>query len=225
LLLASPDPGTTMTAGVLPTLAGMLAGFLYCQFAGLAPSEAWAKFSLGGLRASYKFDGPVRVRTSIAATIIAAVIPAVLTALLTLAIFSTPPPAAADPPIFAAALPAQMFLIALTVTIVPAAIFVIGIHHIARALHRNSGFAYAALGGAVGAVCSGVIVPFMPFFASDTFPLVSASVCGTIMGALYRRFAGLEPVPLPEPVIVTDENTLVPADHSSRQGHGVIFVD
>jgi hypothetical protein len=229
LLLAQPDPGTVITAGLLPTLAGMMAGFLYCQFAGLAPSEAWPKFSLEGLRASYKFDGPVRVRTSIAATTIAAVIPAVLTTLLTLAIFSTllptDPSGAAGPTIFVAALPAETFLITLTVTIVPAAIFVMCTHHIARALHRQSGFAYAAFGGLLGAVCSGVIVPFMPFFAADTFPVVSATVCGTIMGALYRRFAGLEPIPLPEPVIVTDENALVPADHSSRHGHSVMFVD
>jgi hypothetical protein len=45
------------------------------------------------------------------------------------------------------------------------------------------------------------------------------------MGALYRRFAGLEPEPLPEPVIVTDVDTLVSADHSSRQGHRVVFTD
>jgi hypothetical protein len=50
-------------------------------------------------------------------------------------------------------------------------------------------------------------------------------MCGAIMGAVYRRFAGIEPVPLLEPVIVTDENTLVPADHPSRQGHSVMFVD
>jgi hypothetical protein len=230
LLLASPDAGTVMTAGLLPTLAGMMAGFLYCQFAGLAPVEVWPKFSIEGLNASYKFDGPVRVRTSIAATAIAAVVPAILTALLTFAMYSTwlfTDLVPAGPAIFVTAIPAQMFLISLTVTIVPAAIFVLCTHHIARALHRQSGFDYAALGGLLGALCSTVIVPSMPFdpFASDIFPLVSAIICGAIMGALYRRFAGIEPVPLPEPVIVTDENTLVPADHSSRRGHSVMLVD
>lgn len=222
LLLASPDQGTVLTAGLLPTLAGMMAGFLYCQFAGHTPIEAWPKFSAEALNTSRRFDGPVRVRTSVGATAIAAAVPAIMTALLTLAMYSL-----AGPTIFAAALPAQMFLTSLTATIVPAAIFVLATHHIARALHRKSGIDYAALGGALGALCSTVAVLFVPFnpFASDLFPLVSAIICGSIMGALYRRFAGIEPVPLPEPVIVTDENALVSADHSSRRGHNVMFVD
>jgi hypothetical protein len=231
LLLAAPDAGTAITAGLLPTLAGMMAGFLYCQFAGLAPIDVWPKFSVEALNASRTFDGPTRVRTSIAATTIAAVIPAIMTTLLTLAVFSALLPTnlggAVGPTIFVAALPAQTFLISLTVTIVPAAIFVVCTHHIARALRRKSGLDYAALGGLLAALCSLVIVPFTPFtpFASDIFPLVSAIMCGAIMGALYRRFAGIEPVPLPEPVIVTDENALVPADHPSRREHSLMFVD
>jgi hypothetical protein len=43
------------------------------------------------------------------------------------------------------------------------------------------------------------------------------------MGALYRRFAGLEPVPLPEAVIATDANALVGTDHPARQQHRVIL--
>jgi hypothetical protein len=231
LLLAQPDSGTMITTGLLPTMAGMMAGFLYWQFAGLEPTDTWPKFSIEGLIASYRFDGPTRVRTSIAATVIAATMPALMTALLLLAVYSTLLPTnragAIGPTIFVAAIPAEMFLASLTLTIVPAAIFVLCTHHIARALHRKSGFAYAAIGGVLAALCSVVMVPFVAFtlFTSDTFPLVSASICGAIMGAVYRRFAGLEPVPLPEPVIVIDEKALVPADHSSRQGHSVMLVD
>ena len=43
------------------------------------------------------------------------------------------------------------------------------------------------------------------------------------MGVLYRRFAGIEPVPLPEAVIAADPNALVGADHPSRRQHGVIL--
>jgi hypothetical protein len=43
------------------------------------------------------------------------------------------------------------------------------------------------------------------------------------MGALYRRFAGLEPLPLPETIIATDPNALVGADHPARQQHRVIL--
>jgi hypothetical protein len=78
LLLSLPDPSSKISAGLLPTFAGMMAGFLYGQFAGLAPVAAWPKFSAKALQASRRFDGPTRVRTSMAAVAIASVIPAAL---------------------------------------------------------------------------------------------------------------------------------------------------
>jgi hypothetical protein len=53
--------------------------------------------------------------------------------------------------------------------------------------------------------------------------LAIAVVNGASMGALYRRFAGIEPVPLPEVVIATDPQALVGVDHPSRHQHGVIL--
>jgi hypothetical protein len=228
LLVSPPESGSAITLGLLPTFAGMMAGFLYCQFAGLAPAKAWPRFSAEGLRASFTFNGPVRVRTSVAATAIAAVIPAALTAILSFTFLTVFLPQNVAPagvaPIFFAALPAQIFLMTLTLTIVPSAILVVCTHHIARALHRSGGLEYAAIGGLLAAFCGVVVAPFTPF-TSITFLLVPGIAYGAIMGALYRRFAGIEPVPLPEPVIVTDESTLVPANHSSRQEHSVVFTD
>jgi len=229
LLIAPPDPGSEITAGIMPAFAGMMAGFLYGQFAGLTPAARWPKFSAEALNASRTFDGPIRVRTSLAAVAIAAVIPASLTAILSFTFFSLllPPDFAPEPgasSILLAALPAQIFITALVATIVPSAILVVCTHHVARAFHRSRGFEYAAFGGLMAALCSAIIAPFTPF-SSITFLLGMAIVYGAIMGALYRRFAGIEPVPLPEPVLVTDENTLVPADHSSRRGHGVLFTE
>lgn len=43
------------------------------------------------------------------------------------------------------------------------------------------------------------------------------------MGGAYRRFAGLEPLPLPEVVLSTDRARLVAADHPSRKGHRVVM--
>jgi hypothetical protein len=226
LLLSPPDPGSEISAGLLPTFAGMMAGFLYGQFAGLAPAAAWPKFSTEALNASRRFDGPTRVRTSVAAIAIASVIPAALTAVLsfTFAFMFVPPSLVPDDaaPIFLAALPAQIFLTTLTATIVPSAILILSAHHIARAIRRSRGIEYACLASLMSALCSIAVAPFTPV-SSIMFLLVPAMIYGAIMGALYRRFAGLEPMPLPEPVIVTDENTLVHADHSSRQGHGVMF--
>jgi hypothetical protein len=138
MLLAAPDSGSEITAGLLPTFAGMLSGFLYCQFAGLEPAAEWPKFSDQALHTSCKFDGPVRVRTSIAATVIAAVIPAASTAILSFAfvmMFVPPTMAPAGAAlIFAAAVPAELFITALAVTIIPAAILIVCTHQIARAL-------------------------------------------------------------------------------------------
>jgi hypothetical protein len=53
------------------------------------------------------------------------------------------------------------------------------------------------------------------------FPV--AAIVGALMGAVYRRFAGIEPLPLPEAVLAEDPRTLVPADHPSRRTHTVIM--
>ena len=53
--------------------------------------------------------------------------------------------------------------------------------------------------------------------------LPTVAVAGALMGAIYRRFAGLEPLPLPEAVLATDPAHLVAADHPTRQGHTVIM--
>ena len=76
LLLAPPDSGSEITGLLVADICGNDGRVLYCQFAGLAPAKAWPRFSIEGLRASFTFDGPVRVRTSVAATAVAAVIPA-----------------------------------------------------------------------------------------------------------------------------------------------------
>jgi hypothetical protein len=222
LLLSPPDPGSEITAGLLPTFAGMMTGFLYCQIAGLAAVRS--KLPIKSANAPRRFDGPIRIRTSIAATAIAAVIPAALTAIISLTLLSIFMPGAGVVPVILAALPAQIFLTALIATVIPAAIFIVCTHHIARALHRSRGSEYAVLAGLVAAACSVVIAPFAPF-TSVAFVLVPAVIYGAIMGALYRRFAGIEPVPLPEPVIVADHDSLVPADHPSRQGHVVVFTE
>jgi hypothetical protein len=224
LLLFPPGAGTVLTIGLLPVVAGMISGFLYGQFAGLAAAAAFPKFSNEGLAMSVGFDGPTRVRTSVAAVTIAALIPAALTAVLSVTVMSLLPGflTAGPGPVIAAAIPAQLFLTLLVGTILPSAIFVLCLHHVARALHRQRALEYAAVGGLMALICGYLLSPFTPF-ASISFLLTFASAYGAIMGALYRRFAGLEPVPLPEAIIATDVNALVGADHPSRHQHRVIL--
>src|SRR5687768_17512493 len=79
-LLFPPSGGTEITSALLPTVAGCLAGFLYSQFAGIEPASN--RPGLPGSSdepavESKTFNGPVRVRTSVAAILIAATMPAV----------------------------------------------------------------------------------------------------------------------------------------------------
>ena len=122
--------------------------------------------------------------------------------------------------IFAAVIPAQTFLAMLVISVIPATIFMLCLHHVARAIGRRSAWEYAAIGGTAAFVCALLLAFMAPLLAVLTVP---AAFCGAVMGALYRRFAGLEPVPLPEPVIATDPEALVGADHPSRHQHGVIL--
>ena len=71
LMPFAPPSGSEITAGLLPTAAGMLAGFLYGQFAGLesvtaAPRPAAAATEKAATPPRV-FDGPVRVRSSVGA--------------------------------------------------------------------------------------------------------------------------------------------------------------
>ena len=224
-LLLFPIPsGSEITAGLLPTAAGMLAGFLYGQLAGLEAVTATPRPAAAAPEAAAVpprvFDGPVRVRTSVGGIAIAATIPAATAAMMAfmvLALFGTAGPDA----LITAALPAQVFLTLLIATTVPSAILMLAIHHVARALRRSGGGAYAVIGSLVAAGC---FVLLTPLLGGMMFVLLPASVVnGAIMGALYRRFAGIEPVPLPEIVIATDAQALVGADHPSRRQHGVIL--
>jgi hypothetical protein len=227
LQLSAPPDGTLLTVGLLPVVAGMIAGFLYGQFAGLVPAARFPKLSYEGLATSLAFDGPTRVRTSVAAIVIAATMPAVLTTILSITLASLLPGFAhfmssGSNPVIAVALPAQLFLTFLVASILPSAILVLCLHHIARALHRHRAWEYAVAGGLMAAACALLLSPMVPMLPGSDL-LIGAVAYGAIMGALYRRFAGLEPVPLPEAVIATDPNALVGADDPARHQHRVIL--
>jgi len=225
--LAAPGDGTVVTIGLLPTIAGMIGGFLYGQFAGLSPvARATGVASSADAPAApppIVFDGPVRVRTSVAGVAIAALIPTVLATLLPYTLVPFLMNGFADKStaqIFAAVIPAQTFMVMMVISVIPSSIFMLCVHHVARAMSRRSAWEYAAIGGVAAFACVLLLVLVVPLFAAL---LVPAACCGAIMGALYRRFAGLEPVPLPEAVIAIDPNALVGADHPSRRQHGVIL--
>ncbi|WP_298243900.1 hypothetical protein [uncultured Bradyrhizobium sp.] len=224
--LAAPGDGTVMTIGLVPTIAGMIAGFLYGQFAGLSPVARAAVQSSaadGSGTPPLVFNGPVRVRSSFAGIVIAALIPTVLATLLPYTLVPLLMNGFGDKStahIFAAVIPAQTFMVMMVISVIPSSIFMLCVHHVARASSRRNAWEYAAIGGVAAFACALLLAFAVPLLALLVVP---AAFCGAVMGAIYRRFAGLEPMPLPEAVIATDPNTLVDADHPSRHQHGVIL--
>ncbi len=245
ILLTDPTPGAVVTSAIMPAATGMISGFLYAQFAGYdfadvslvpAPAEASAPVrtevpeptnphrpAVVSSTLPSDYDGPVLVRTSIAATAIAAAAPALIVSAVMLSVlipgvgsvFGSGRSALAAQ----LALPAQIFLVNLFVMFVPA-LFVVGATHaLARSFRLTAGAYYALIGAAVN--CCAALLLLAMVHAAVLFP--AAALIGAVMGAIYRRFAGVEPLPLPEAVLATDRRTLVPADHPSRRSRAVIM--
>ena len=232
LNIAPPLDGTLLTAALLPILVGMISATLYAQFAGremlgahrgttanpdVAPAPAIPA----------NFDGPVQVRTSMAATTIAAMVPAAMVALITIPFVTffltewdtggSQNPAWANQ-ISRMALPAYFFMATLLATAIPSAIIVSVTHAAARAFRRTRGTDYAVIGAVVGVIASVALAMLVP-----TPLLALVVVAAAIMGAAYRRFAGLEPLPLPEAVMATDPATLVGEHDPARRTRAVIM--
>ncbi len=235
ILSNTPMQGTWISSAILPTIAGALSGFLYGQFAGVetvaAPptgDEAEAAPPAGALRG--RFEGPVRVRSSLGATALATFLPALLVGMLSFTILQST--LVGVPHGYLVGLAAQAFLMSMFLTALPALVLILATHHTARALGYMRGLHYGAIGAGYGALFALLLGPFagfppmlllaMPSLMTAGLVIPSA-LAGALMGALYRRFAGLEPVPLPEAVIVTDVETLVPADDPARRGHSILL--
>jgi hypothetical protein len=214
----NPITGAFVTAAILPAMVGMIAGFLYAQLAGRdANAVPAADGDMPALPATY--DGPLQVRSSFAAGTIASLVPALIVTvlavpLLMMLFFESPSFHA----LFLAA-PAQMFVTALLVTIAPSALVVGATHALARSLRRTRGLDYAAIAAVLNCIPACMLLAMVG--AALLFPL--AAITGAVMGATYRRFAGIEPLPLPEDVLATDPRALVPEDHPSRRTHAVVM--
>jgi hypothetical protein len=238
--LSSPTPGAVVTSAILPVIAGMLTGFLYAQLARRESRAAKAAVDPKAFRPTEHatlsssmpvfavYSGPIQVRTSIGATAITAAIPAFIVSMLTLGVimpFLAGETAAAPHPgphsAYAAllALPAQVMFVTLVTMFVPS-VFVVGATHgLARSLGRTRAIEYAGIGAAVGALGSLLLAALVPV----PLLIVLGTLIGAVMGLIYRRFAGIEPLPLPEDVLADDPAALVGADHPSRREHAIIF--
>jgi hypothetical protein len=230
LNIAPPLDGSLLTAAVLPTIVGMISATLYAQFAGREMlrsrhSDTASPDAAHPPAIPANFDGPVQVRTSMAATAIASIVPATMAALITLpfvTFFLTQSGNSQDPAwanqITGMALPAYFFMVTLLATALPSAILVGITHATARAFRRTRGMDYTVIGAIVGLITCVALATLAP-----TPLLALVVVAAAIMGAAYRRFAGLEPLPLPEAVLATDPATLVGEHDAARRTRAVIM--
>jgi hypothetical protein len=141
-------------------------------------------------------DGaPVQVRTSAQAILAASFVPAAvfLVAAQPLFVSMLVTWHSADWPtqILKIVIPSYIFVIIVLVTVIPAAIAIGVTHALARCLQRMRGVDYALTGAGVSFVVALAIGALLPMPA-----LVPTMVlAGGLMGTVYRRFAGLEPLP------------------------------
>jgi hypothetical protein len=169
------------------------------------------------------FDGPAQVRTSTLAILTASFVPAAVFALgaipFFVAIFRTWHSTDWSTQILEVALPSYLFMILVLITPLPAAI-VIGITHaMARSLQRIGSVDYAVIGAIVSLGAALMTSSLLP-----TAMLMPAVIlAGALMGAAYRRFAGLEPLSLPKAVLATVPRHLASKRHPARRSHAVII--
>ncbi|CDX14225.1 membrane hypothetical protein [Mesorhizobium sp. ORS 3324] len=97
-------------------------------------------------------------------------------------------------------------------------VILIAIAHFALRSIGKSGYLAYGLGGLLAAPAMALVT----FGAAG--PLVILSTLPTVVGAvIYRKLAGLEPVPVAEDVIARDRRDLVGADHARRKAGRVII--
>jgi hypothetical protein len=214
LIPVFPHDAPLAAAAFVLTVAAA-AAWIYARKAGTETSEQ------APVRPSVDGEAlPVRARTSKLAFLIVTLVPAaVISVLFVLFLFSfSGPPRTATRWVALLAMPASVLYTSFVVTILPA-IAVVGVTHVlARVMGRASGADYAAIAAGVAMLgaCTllGRLQPLLLFSL--------AALTGAIMGASYRKIAGLEPSPLPDPVQVRDPATLVAADQPARRMYAVV---
>lgn len=220
--------GIVLTAGVLPGLVGLITGLVYWQTAGV---ESIADPSTEAAAApTRRYDGPIQVRTSFAAMGVAAIVPglAVFVLALPLMMLGVPIMGSAGEAdlgrgmLLALAVPVQLMLVALLVSAIPGTLFGLAVHGLARSMKRTRTLDYVGCGAAGGIAIAVVLAPFNPFTMLG-FLAVPMALVGAAVGGTYRLVAGIEPLALPEPVRVSDVDTLVPHDHPARSSHRIIL--
>lgn len=223
--------GNGLIGLLLPAFFGAVFGFLYAFRAGWDREPVSAALptdnadALIEAEAEAYFDGPVRVRTAVPLMLLSAGFAAMLAGLMRgvmlvgweVSNLSTPGWRAALDHAGGASGYAGMELAALIIIATPAmTVMILAGHYVARGLKWTGGWAYFAIGLAMPIVLSlATMFLFLPIDLIITVP--------TALGmAIYRRLAGLEPLPVREDILVADPRHMVGADHPRRRYGRVI---
>jgi hypothetical protein len=169
------------------------------------------------------FDGPAQVRTSSLAILTASLVPAAVLALAAIpffaAIFRTWHASDWSTQILEVVLPSYLFMILVLITPLPAAIVIAITHAMARSLQRIGSVDYAVIGAIVSFSAALLMSSLLP-----TVMLMPAVIlAGALMGAAYRRFAGLEPLSLPKAILATVPRHFAGKRHPARRSRAVII--
>ncbi|TAJ63702.1 hypothetical protein [Brevundimonas sp.] len=222
---------------IIPFLIGSAFGFLYAWRAGWEVAE---EEDLDGLRARMAgvtgaderdldafqtgghtyFAGPVRVRTSIPLMVLSAVIGGILHGLVRGAIrvswevMQLPDPTGAEALAHAGNMSQYAGFEMVAMAIIgapPIALAILVGHYAARGLKQTDAWAYLGLGLVAPLVIS--------LLALHLFWMVAIMIMipTAVAMAIYRSFAGLEPVPVREDVQARRNRDLVGADHPRRR--------
>jgi hypothetical protein len=169
------------------------------------------------------FDGPAQVRTSSLAILTASFVPAAVLALAAIplfaAIFRTWHASDWSTQILEVVLPSYLFMILVLITPLPAAIVIAITHAMARSLQRIGSVDYAVIGAIVSFSAALLMSSLLP----TVMLMPAVIVAGALMGAAYRRFAGLEPLSLPKAILATVPRHFAGKRHPARRSRAVII--
>lgn len=223
----------------LPAITGAVFGFIYAWRAGWEPerehpdvlAEALARKQDGIADAAPQpalieteearyFHGPLQVRTSFILMFLAALLSAFLgaavRALITMGVEASYSPDRSNARVLDHAIEMslgvgmEMFFLIL-VGVIPIFLCLIGGHFVARGMKTTAAWAYFGIG---------LLTPVVLALFSFGLLLVLAGMIllpTAVAMVMYRQFAGLEPVPVREDILVDDERHLVSADHPRRR--------
>jgi hypothetical protein len=188
-----------------------------------APAFIGALTTAQATDAPAQIDGPVQVRTSTLAILTASFVPAAVFTLATIplfaTIFSSWQTADWSAQILKVAIHSYLFLVIVLITLLPAALVAGITHALARSLQRTRGTDYAVIGTLVSFVVALMMYSYLP----ATMQVPTVVLAGALMGAVYRRFAGLEPRSPLKAALAANPSRLAGKHHLARHSRTVIL--